>query len=175
MNAFWSFFWPLVGFGLLAGVVAGLIGYRRRPGMLLVDYLRRRARVPIAGGVVCVVAGLLWMGPLGAADRFVTAVDREVRASLVYNEMTMMQAHLHRHPLTRDVALSGPADDFQRGALAEALENLPGVHDASWGDAGGGVPLVLEAAIAALLGYAIGLVIAYVVELRRRYSAEWSW
>ena len=133
MNAFWSFFWPLLGFGLLAGVVAGLIGYRRRPGMLLVDYLRRRARVPIAGGVVCVVAALLWMGPLGAADRFVTAVDREVRASLVYNEMTMMQAHLHRHPLTRDVALSGPADDFQRGALAEALENLPGVHDASWG------------------------------------------
>jgi len=175
MNAFWSFFWPLLGFGLLAGVITGLVGYRRRPGMILVDYLRRRARVPIAGGVVCVVAALLWMGPLGAADRFVTAVDREVRASLVYNEMTMMQAHLHRHPLTRDVALSGPADDFQRGALAEALENLPGVHDASWGDAGGGVPLVLEAAIAALLGYAIGLVIAYVVELRRRYSAEWSW
>jgi len=175
MNAFWSFFWPLLGFGLLAGVIAGLIGYRRRPGMLLIDYVRRRARVPIAGGVVCVLGALLWMGPLGAADRFVTEVNREVRASLVYNEMTMMQAHLHRQPLTRDVALSGPADDFQRGALAEALGNLPGVHDASWGDASGGVPLVLEAAIAVLLGYAIGLVIAYVVELRRRYSAEWSW
>lgn len=175
MNAFWAFFWPILGFGLVAGVIAGLVGFRRRPKMLLADYLRRRTRVPIAGGVLCVLAALLWTGPLGGADRLVGEVDREVHQSLVENEMTMMQAHLHRGPLTRDLALSGPADDFQRGALAEALEALPGVHDASWGNAGGGVPLVLEAAIAALLGYAIGLVIAYIVELRRRYSAEWSW
>lgn len=175
MNAFWVFFWPLIGFGLVAGVVAGLIGYRRRPGMLLVNYLRRRARVPAAGALACIIAALLWTGPLGGADRFVTAVDREVRASLVYNEMTMMQAHLHRGPLTRRIALSGPADDFQRGALAGAISALPGVSSAYWGSADGGLPLIVEAAIAALLGYAIGLVLAYLVELRRRYNAQWSW
>ena len=175
MNAFWAFFWPVIGFGLVAGVIAGLIGYRRRPGMLLVDYLRRRARIPIGGGVACILAALLWMGPLGGADRFTAAVEREVHASLVYNEMTMMQAHLHHHPLTRRIALSGPADDFQRGALAEALSALPGVSNAYWGSADGGLPLVVEAAIAALLGYAIGLVLAYFVELRRRYNAQWSW
>lgn len=175
MNAFWVFFWPLIGFGVIAGVIAGLIGYRRRPGMLLVVYLRRRARVPIAGGIACMLAALLWTGPLGGADRFIAAVDREVHASLVDNEMTMMQAHLHRHPLTRRIALSGPADDFQRGALAEALSALPGVSTARWGSADGGLPLVIEAAIAALLGYAIGLLLAYAVELRRRYNAQWSW
>jgi hypothetical protein len=175
MNAFWSFFWPMIGFGLLAGVIAGLVGYRRRPGMLLVAYRKRRLRVPVAGGLACILAALLWTGPLGGADRFVAAVDREVHQSLVYNEMTMMQAHLHRGPLTRRIALSGPADDFQRGALAEALSALPGVSTARWGSADGGLPLVVEAAIAALLGYALGLLLAYGVELRGRYNAQWSW
>lgn len=175
MNAFWSFFWPLVGFGLLAGVIAGLIAFRKRPGMLLVDYLRRRTWVPVAGASLCIVAALLWTGPLGGADRFVTQVDREVQASLVYNEMTMIHVHLHRGPLTRRLALAGPADDFQQGALAEALSALPGVEDARWGDGSGGIPLVVEAAIAALLGFAIGLLPAYGVELRRRYNAQWSW
>ena len=91
MNAFWSFFWPMIGFGLLAGVIAGLVGYRRRPGMLLVAYRKRRLRVPVAGGLACVLAALLWTGPLGGADRFVAAVDREVQLSLVYNEMTMIR------------------------------------------------------------------------------------
>ena len=175
MNAFWSFFWPVFAFGLLAGVVAGIVGFRRRPKMLVIAYKRRRFRVPVAGGLACILAALLWTGPLGGADRFVAQVERSIHGSLVYNEMTMMQAHLHHGPLTRRVALSGPADDFQRGALAEALGALPGVSSARWGSADGGLPLVVEAAIAALLGYAIGLVLAYVVELRGRYNAQWSW
>jgi hypothetical protein len=175
MNAFWSFFWPVFAFGLLAGVLAGIIGFRRRPGMLLLVYRKRRTAVPAAGAVACIIAALLWTGPLGGADRFVAAVEGEVHQSLVYYEMTMMQAHLHHGPLSRRVALSGPADDFQRGALAQALSALPGVSSARWGSADGGLPLVAEAAIAALLGYVIGLVLAYLVELHRRYDAQWSW
>jgi hypothetical protein len=175
MNAFWSFFWPVFGFGLLAGVLAGLVGFRLHAKIAAADYVRQRNRMLGGAGLGCILAALLWTGPLGGADRFVAQVDREVRQSLVYNEMTMMHAHLHRGPLTRRIALSGPADDFQRGALAAALSALPGVSSASWGDAGGGLPLVVEAAIAALLGDAIGLVLAYTVELRRRYNSQWSW
>jgi hypothetical protein len=175
MNPFFSFFWPVFGFGLLSGVLAGLVGFRLRPKTASADYLRRRNRVTVGAGLACILAALLWTGPLGGADRFVARVDREVRQSLVYNEMTMMHAHLHRGPLTRRIVLSGPADDFQQGALAAALSALPGVSSASWDDASGGLPLVVEAAIAALLGYAIGLVLAYVVELRRRYNSQWSW
>jgi hypothetical protein len=175
MNAFWTFFWPLVGFGMVAGVIAGLIGFRQWPRMLLVDYLRRRTRVPLAGAALCLIAAALWTGPLGGADRFIANIDREVRASLIHNEMTAVHVQLHRHPLTRQLALAGPADDFQRGALAQALSALPGVEGASWDGGAGGRPIVLEAAIAALLGFAIGLVPAYGVELRRRYNAEWSW
>lgn len=175
MNAFWSFFWPLFSFGLLAGVTMGLIGFRRRPGMLLADYLRRRTRYPLAGAVACIVAALLWTGPLGAADRLTAAIDKAVREDLVYYEMTPVQAHLHRGPLTRRLALSGPADDFQREQLALVLGDLPGVSSADWDGGRGGLPLVVEAAIAALLGFAIGLLPAYGVELRRRYNAQWSW
>lgn len=175
MNAFWSFFWPLFSFGLLAGVSAGLIGFRRQAGMLLKTYLRRRTRIPAAGALVCIVAALLWTGPLGAADRLVARIDREVHDDLVYYEMTQVQVHVHRAPLTRRLALSGPADDFQREQLALVLSNLPGVSTAMWGNADGGLPLVVEAAIAALLGFAIGLLPAYGLELRRRYNAQWSW
>jgi hypothetical protein len=175
MNAFWSFFWPLVSFGLLAGVIMGLIGFRRRPGMLLVDYQRRRTRIPAAGALACIAAALLWTGPLGAADRLVSAVDKSVHDDLVYYEMTPIQAHLHHSPLTRRLALSGPADDFQRQQLALVLSDLSGVSSAVWGDADGGLPLAAEAAIAALLGFALGLLPAYGVELRRRYNSQWSW
>jgi hypothetical protein len=175
MNAFWNFFWPLVGFGLLAGVICGLVAYRLRPKADLGAYTRRRNLTLVGTALVSNLAALLWTGPLGGADRFVAQVNQEVRQSLIDNEMTMMHAELHRHPLTRRLALTGPADDFQRGALAEALEALPGVSNASWDDASGGLPLVVEAAIAVLLGFAIGLLPAYLVELRRRYNAQWSW
>ncbi|MBV9527637.1 hypothetical protein [Sphingomonas sp.] len=175
MNAFWAFFWPLVGFGMLAGVLSGIAGFRRRPGMLVADYRRRRVRFPAGAAMLCVAAALLWTGPLGGAGRLVAAIDKSVHDDLVYYEMTPIQANLHRAPLTRRLALSGPADDFQREQLSLVLSDLPGVSSAMWGDAGGGIPLVVEAAIAALLGFAIGLVPAYGVELRRRYNAQWSW
>jgi hypothetical protein len=175
MNAFWTFFWPVFGFGVLAGVIAGLVGFRMGPNSRPPEYLKRRNKVLIATAVGTIVAALLWTGPLGGADRFITQIDKSVHDSLVYNEMTQVSAHLHRGPLTRRLALSGPADDFQRGALAGVLSDLPGVSTARWDSAGGGLPLVIEAAIAALLGFAIGLLPAYLVELRRRYNAQWSW
>jgi hypothetical protein len=175
MNAFWSFFWPIFGFGLLAGVIGGLVGFRRGPKISWADYVRRRNRVLGGVGLGCIVAALLWTGPLGGAERFIAQVDKSIHDTLVYYEMTPVHAQLHRAPLTRRIALAGPADDFQRGALATVMSNLPGVSDASWGSADGGIPLIVEAAIAALVAFLIGLLPAYLLELRRRYNAQWSW
>ncbi len=79
MNAFWSFFWPMIGFGLL--------GRDRRPDRLSPPPRNASGRLSQArparagcGGLACVLAALLWTGPLGGADRFVAAVDREVRS-----------------------------------------------------------------------------------------------
>jgi ABC-type xylose transport system permease subunit len=89
--------------------------------------------------------------------------------------MTRVQAHLHRGPLTRRVLLSGPADDFQRSELVRIIGSLPGVSSVRWSASDGGVPLIVEGTAAALLGFLLGLLLAYLIELRRRYNAQWKW
>jgi membrane associated rhomboid family serine protease len=166
MNPLWDYFWPVFTAGLAAGVVFGWLAYRR---------WARRIGYWIAGGAVAVGIALAWHGPLGAANRFATQVDRNARATLIDNYIPQISAHLHRGPLTRRIILAGPADDFQSSELVRIMGDLPGVSDAQWSAEPGGVPLIAEAAAAALVGFLFGLVLAYLVELRRRYNAQWNW
>lgn len=166
MNAAWSYFWPVFAAGLLVGVIAGLVAFHRRS----------KRTIPLGIGVMVALAlAVLWHGPLGSADRFVLQVERTARATLNNNEIPEVSAHLHRGPLTRRLALSGPADDFQRSELLRIMGGLPGVSQASWSGADGGLPLVAEACIVAAAGFLLGLLLAYLVELRRRYNAQWKW
>jgi hypothetical protein len=73
------------------------------------------------------------------------------------------------------LVLSGPADDFQQRELVRTMETLPGVSSATWSAGSGGTPLIAEGAGTSVLGFLIGLVLAYLVELRRRYNAQWNW
>ena len=52
---------------------------------------------------------------------------------------------------------------------------MPGIASASWSNDGGGIPLIVEGAAVAILGFLLGLLVAYLVELRRRYNAQWNW
>lgn len=167
MNALWSYFWPAFAAGLICGAVAGSIGFRSRA---------RRIPAFTIGAVAAILLAALWHGPLGAADRFANRVQHSLQATIAYYEVPQMHAALHRGPLTRDVILSGTADEFQRGELARLVEDIPGVANASWSASGGdSLPLILEGCGAALLGFLFGLLLAYLVELRRRYNAEWNW
>jgi predicted histidine transporter YuiF (NhaC family) len=166
MNAAWSYFWPVFTAGLLVGAICGLVAFRRRS--------KRNIALAIGLAISLAIAGL-WHGPLGAADRFVGQVERNARTALNYNEIPQVTAHLHRSPLTRRLALSGPADNFQRSELVRIMDRLPGVSSASWSGADGGVPLIAEACIVAAVGFLLGLLLAYLVELRRRYNAQWKW
>jgi hypothetical protein len=166
MNAFWAYFWPAFGLGAAAGIVAGAVAFRRRPPRTIALAL---------GVVASILLAALWHGPLGGADEFETKVNRGIRATLSYYEMTQVTAHLHHGPLTRRVLLSGPADDFQRSELVRLMDELPGVSSTTWSSDGGGVPLILEGAGVSLLGFLLGLLLAYLVELRRRYNAQWNW
>ena len=165
MNAFWSYFWPCFAVGLIVGGPTGLIAFRRHS---------RRNIVFAAGAALSILLAALWHGPVGGAARFEARVQRGIDANLVYYEMTHISAHLHHGPLTRRVMLSGPANDFQRENLGEILEEIPGVESASWASSGG-MPLIVEAMVVAILGFLSGLVLAYVAELRRRSNAEWKW
>ena len=164
MNTLWAYFWPILCTGLLAGGLGGLFGFRRH-----------RSRPLIIAGVIAMAAAAAWHGPLGAADRLRTTIERQARESLDYYEMTKVTAHLHRGPLTRRLVLSGPADDFQTSELARLLSQLPGVSGVRWSERGAGPPLIAEGELAAILGFLGGLLIAYLIELRRRYNAQWTW
>ena len=74
----------------------------------------------------------LWHGPLGHGDHFAAFVESNARAQLDHDEMTQVQAHLQRSPLTRRLILSGPADDFQRGEIVRRMLLLPGISEAVW-------------------------------------------
>jgi len=166
MNALWSYFWPALGAGIAVGIIAGAFAFRRRS--------RRNASIVI-GVSVSIALAALWHGPAGGADRFSAEVERGVQKTLDYYQMTQVTAHLHHGPLTRHVLLSGPADDFQRSELVRLIDQVPGVSSTSWSSDGGGVPMIVEGGAVAVLGFLLGLLVAYLVELRRRYNAQWNW
>jgi len=165
MNPFWTYFWPIAAAGLLAGIIAGTMGFRRHS----------LNKALAAGAALSVAAALIWHGPLGASDRFSSTVERISRQTLVEWEMPHISAHLHRGPLSRQLVLAGTADDFQRSELARIMSNVPGVGTADWTDRLGGLPLFAEAGVAALLSFLVGALLAYLVELHRRHNAQWTW
>ena len=165
MNAFWAYFLPMLGIGFVAGAVGPSIGYRSPD----------KRKAGWVGAILTALAAiLLWHGPLGAADRFSTEVEAMARMSLNSWEMPQVSAHLHHGPLTRRILLSGPADEFQRSELVKIIQTVPGVSRAGWTDKAG-APLIVEALVAAVLGFLLGWLLAYFVELRRRYNAQWNW
>ena len=185
MNAWWAYFWPACGLGVLCGVLAGLIAFRaprvRAKGTqaetanALAEWKRRRLRAIVAGTLGAIVAAALWHGPLGAADRLSITVERSAAQVLADNSAPPgVTARIHHEPLTRQLILSGPSNDFQQAEAARLLSDVPGVSSASWARSSG-VPLIAEGATAALVGFLFGLVLAYLVELRRRYNSQWNW
>ena len=163
MTPLLDYLWPLFALGLLLGGLGGSLWVRRQ-----------RPLIAAVAAVVALGAAVLWHGPLGAADRFTAQVENTARFVLVDWEMGQVRSRLFREPLTRRLSLSGPADDFQRTELVRMMSTVPGVSRATW-TRSAGIPLLVEAMLVSAAGFLIGLLLAYVVELRRRYNAQWKW
>ena len=184
MNALWSHFWPFFAAGLMVGTVAGwaasrakIVRVRERPHEP--EFVRKPRRwrftVLAVGLAVSIAASIAWHGPLGAADRFTSRVERIARQVLVdFDAPAGITVRIRHDPLTRQLMLSGRADDFQRSEASRLLSQVPGVSQAVWSPTIA-IPLIVEGAIASLLGFLCGLLIAYLLELRRRYNAQWTW
>lgn len=171
MLLLWDLYWPPLVAALVVGVIAGAISYRA-------GATRKRRLMAIAAGVVGALSvAALWHGPFGAAGRFESNVHSAARTTLENWEMTQVRAQLDDGMLDRTLLLSGPADDFQRGALVRIMGGIPGVSNARWSDAAGGFepPLLAEVELWALVAFGLGLMLAYLVEMRRRARAEWRW
>jgi hypothetical protein len=169
MNALWDHYWPAVTAALVIGVLAGAVGFRAPP--------RPRSAALLLGIGASIGAALAWHGPLGASERFASDVEGRTRQLLIDFEMGQVQARFERAPLRRTLVLAGAADDFQRGELVRILDAVPGVASAHWQGAPASftLPLWLEAPIAALAGCGLGLLLSYLLELRRRSRAQWRW
>lgn len=179
MNLFWDIYWPLLTVSAVLGAIAGAVGFRatseRRPNT---RELKRRALMAVATGALVVLAlGAIWHGPLGSGERFVSTVERQSRQVLNDWEMPQVQGRLEPTPIRRTLVLSGPADDFQRSELIRIMNDVPGVARVRWNDMQSptALPLLAEAELAGLICFGLGLLLSYLLELRRRYRAQWSW
>jgi hypothetical protein len=84
------------------------------------------------GGVALAMAATALWHDLGAGDRMANTIERNARLQLDHDEMTQVQARVQRGPMSRELMLSGPADDFQRREIVARMEQLPGVGGARW-------------------------------------------
>ena len=185
MSVLWSYFWPCFGAGLLCGVIAGIFAFRAprvrakaaqdEIAAALASWSRRRHRAIIAGVLATSIAAALWHGPVGAADRLAVELERSARQTLAANDAPAgVTARIHHGPLTRQLILSGAGDDFQRAEAARLLSEIPGVSDAEWTKSAG-IPLIVEGMATGFVGFLLGLLLAYLLEVRRRHNSQWNW
>lgn len=175
MNLLWDIYWPVFTAAIVIGVVGGAIAFRQRTKQTGGGH--RRYLILVGAVTLALAVGAIWHGPVGMGERFATEIDQQAQQVVVNYEMQPVKAVAARDPIKRTVLLSGPADDFQRPELARIMEVIPGVATARWTDspAGFSLPLLLELELAALISFGLGLLLAYLLELRRRSNAQWSW
>lgn len=128
-------------------------------------------KIPLlgVGATATVLVALAWHGPGGAGNRFANGVDSQVRSFLVHYEMPQVNGRMQRSPLARRVVFGGPADDFQRTEIVRIAEEIGGVGEARWNSRRPlfPLPLAIEAVLAALVAFAIGVILAFVFSLGR--------
>lgn len=167
MELLWTIFWPMAVGAAMIGALAGVLYFGKHG---IAPARNRRRAILVIGLAAVILIALLSSGPFGGARRLAAGIERDARATLVHYEMQSVQGQLQRSPLRRRLILAGPADDFQRTELVRMMEELPGVEEARWNrhPALFPLPLIAEVLLLAIVGYLVGLVLAYVVELRRR-------
>ncbi len=166
MSVLWTYFWPIFAAGLVCGLIGGRIAFRRK---------QQRHVARGAALILAFALAAIWHGPMGAGDKLAAHIDRDAKGTLEFYELSKITAHVHRAPLSRRVMLAGPHDDFQGTELPRTMATLPGASGSRWEPASPGVPMIVEAAGAALLGFLFGLLLAYLIELHVRYNAQWNW
>jgi len=170
MNLLWDYYWPAVLASLIIGVFAGRRAFRQSRAPQ-----RQRIIAFVAGAAAAIALTALWHGPLGAGDRLATTLQTNVRNLLVAFEVPQFRSEVERNPIRRTILLSGPADDFQRQLTVQVLNDTPGVAAARWTGTSGGssLPVLAEVTLASLVAFGLGLLLSYLLELRRRSRAEW--
>lgn len=181
MTLLWHFYWPAIVAGLVIGILSGRHAFRKIDGGGARTAPKKRGigGHPLLLGLLAAAAiGALWHA-LFAGERYARHAEAVVQAKLTELEMASVRAEIERGPMRRTLLLRGPADDFQRGELVRLMGRQQGVSSGRWINPPLGssalLPLIVEAAIMGLIGFLFGLLLSYLLELRRRSNAGWSW
>ena len=123
--------------------------------------------VKIAIGLIAVLLmGWIYLGPAGRGEAYIDGLETQAKAAVTQAELPGIQVRMKRDPLSRVALLSGPANDLQREGLGsqfginDYVRAVPGIASVHWDDetsAPGGLPLLAETELLALIAYLIGL------------------
>ena len=126
----------------------------------------RAARI-IAGLLATLLAAWIWHGPAGRGEALVSSLEQQVRAKVTEAGVPGIEARLGRDPLSRNVTLSGAANDLQREAMGSArgindhVRDVEGIGRLAWADEKpterAALPLLAETMLLAALAYLVGL------------------
>ena len=124
----------------------------------------------LLGLAAALAAGWIVHGPLGTGAALTAALESQATAIVARTEVPNISVAVERAPLSRAIALTGDANNFQREGqgeypgITERVAAIPGVAAVRWTDdraaAGFTPPLLAEAlgmvGAAYLLGFGIG-------------------
>lgn len=130
----------------------------------------------LIGLLLALLAGMIWHGPAGNGERLVGRIEADARNLVAQTNLPGLSVRAERDPLSRDLVISGPANDLQREGLGsqngvmDYARAAPNVGSVRWDDekAGFSLPLLAETLIVAVLAFLIGFGLATPLFNRRR-------
>jgi hypothetical protein len=125
------------------------------------------------------LAGLVWHGPAGQGEKLANAIEADARNIVAQSQLPGISVRLEREPLSRNLVVSGTANDLQREGLGSQFgvkdyaRATPRVGQVRWEDepAAFSLPLLAETLAVAVLAYLFGFGLgALLFNRRERHS-----
>jgi hypothetical protein len=132
----------------------------------------------LTGLAATLIAGWIVHAPLGQGAAFLDGVQARAQAAVRAAGVTTVEVRMGHDPLSRVALLSGEANDFQRNGMGllpginGRVAEVAGVGAVRWTDRAEGrgfaLPLLVETEALAVLLYAIGIGIGWIIFRPRR-------
>jgi hypothetical protein len=129
----------------------------------------------LIGFAFAMLAGWGFYGPFGQGERLAGRIESDARNLVAQAELEGASVRLEREPLSRDLVISGHANDLQREGLGSGLgvkdyaRATPDVGQVRWDDEpkGFSLPLLAETLIVAAFAWLAGLLLGTLFFNRR--------
>jgi hypothetical protein len=129
----------------------------------------------LIGFFFALLAGWGFYGPFGQGEKLANRIESHARNLVAQTQLPGISVRLEREPLSRDLVVSGQANELQREGLGSGLgvkdyaRATPDVGQVRWDDEpkGFSLPLLAETLIVAALAWLAGLLLGTLFFNRR--------